>query len=56
MDQRFEGEVMQDLAEEAPAAFSEESLDGMEGAEDESFEGRTLWRRWRPTTKGRTKP
>jgi hypothetical protein len=37
MDQRFEGEVMQDLAAESPAAFSEESLDGMEGAEGEGF-------------------
>jgi hypothetical protein len=37
MDQRFEGEVMQDLAAEGPAAFSEESLDGMEGAEEEGF-------------------
>src|SRR5437867_9653233 len=39
MDQRFEGEMMQDLAAETPAAFSEESLDGMEGAEEESFAG-----------------
>src|SRR5687767_4562631 len=37
MDQRFEGEVMQDLAAEGPAAFSEESLDGLEGAEEEAF-------------------
>src|SRR5262252_8606922 len=37
MDQRFEGEVLQDLAADTPAAFSEEAYDSAEGTEEDDF-------------------
>ena len=42
MDQRFEGEVMQDLAAETPEAFSEEAYDSAEILTERELEIATL--------------